>query len=69
MERGGGLYFMRHLSVIERDIKRVSDLLNQLILERKMTILCIQDIEISSREITEKAMAKMKDDKQWVDYD
>jgi len=60
---------MRHLSVIERDIKRVSDLLNQLILERKMTILCIQDIEISSREITEKAMAKMKDDKQWVDYD
>jgi hypothetical protein len=34
-----------------------------------MTILCIQDIEISSREITEKAMAKMKDDKQWVDYD
>ena len=60
---------MRNLSAIERDIKRVSDLLNQLILERKMTILCIQDIEISSKDITEKAMKKMMDDKQWVDYD
>ena len=56
---------MRKLSEIERDIRKVSDLLNRLVLERKLTIQCLQDMEASSQAITEKAMKRMKDDKHW----
>lgn len=56
---------MRKLSEIERDIRKVSDLLNRLVLERKLTIQYLQDMETSSQVLTQKAMAKMKDDKHW----
>ena len=56
---------MRNISEIERDIRKVSDLLNRLVLERKLTIQYLQGIESSSKVLTEKVMAKMKDDKHW----
>ena len=56
---------MRNISEIERDIRKVSDLLNRLVLERKLTITYMAGVEASSKILTEKAMAKMKDDKHW----
>jgi hypothetical protein len=56
---------MRNISEIELEIRKVSDLLNRLVLERKLTITYLQGIEASSQILTEKAMAKMKDDKHW----
>jgi hypothetical protein len=56
---------MRNISEIELDIRKVSDLLNRLVLERKLTIQYLQGIEVSSQILAEKAMAKMKDDKHW----
>ena len=60
---------MRDLSEIERDIRKVSDLLNRLVLERKLTIQAIRGIEHSSQILTKQAMARMKDDKHWEAYD
>jgi hypothetical protein len=56
---------MRNLSDIERDIRKVSDLLNRLVLERKLTIQQINGILVSSEILAEQAMARMKDDKHW----
>jgi hypothetical protein len=56
---------MRNLSDIERDIRKVSDLLNRLVLERKLTIQQINGILVSSEILTEQAIARMKDDKHW----
>ena len=56
---------MRDLSEIERDIRRVSDLLNRLVLERKLTIQHINGIMASSEILAEQAIARMKDDKHW----
>lgn len=56
---------MRRISEIERDIRKVSDLLNRLVLERKLTIAQIKGIEASAQILTEQAMKKMKDDKHW----
>ena len=56
---------MRKLSEIERDMRKVSDLLNRLVLERRLTIQFMEGIEASSQAITEKAMKRMKDDKHW----
>ena len=56
---------MRRISEIERDIRKVSDLLNRLVLERKLTITYLNGIEASSQILTEKAMERMKDDKHW----
>ena len=58
-------YEMRRLSEIERDIRKVSDLLNRLVLERKLTIAQIKGIEASAQILTEQAMKRMKDDKHW----
>jgi hypothetical protein len=68
-EKGYGGYILRELSEIERDIRKVSDLLNRLVLERKLTIQAIKGIEHSSQVITEQAIARMKDDKHWEAYD
>jgi hypothetical protein len=56
---------MRDITDIEKDIRRVSDLLNRLVLERKLTIQQINGIRASSEILTAQAMAKMKDDKHW----
>lgn len=56
---------MRNISEIELDIRKVSDLLNRLVLERKLTIQYLHGIETSSQILAEKAIAKMKDDKHW----
>ena len=56
---------MRDIADIERDIRKVSDLLNRLVLERKLTIQQINGIRASSEILTKQAMARMKDDKHW----
>lgn len=56
---------MRDISDIEKDIRKVSDLLNRLVLERKLTIQQINGIRASSEILTAQAMARMKDDKHW----
>ena len=56
---------MRDLSDIEKDIRKVSDLLNRLVLERKLTIQQINGMRASSEILTEQVIAKMKDDKHW----
>ena len=56
---------MRNLSEIERDIRKASDLLNRLVLERKLTIQQINGMLASSEILTEQAIARMKDDKHW----
>ena len=56
---------MRDLSDIEKDIRKVSDLLNRLVLERKLTIQQINGMLASSEILTEQAIARMKDDKHW----
>jgi hypothetical protein len=56
---------MRDIADIEKDIRKVSDLLNRLVLERKLTIQQINGIRASSEILTAQAMARMKDDKQW----
>jgi hypothetical protein len=56
---------MRDLTDIERDIRKVSDLLNRLVLERKLTIQQINGIRASSEILAEQAIARMKDDKHW----
>jgi len=56
---------MRDIADIEKDIRKVSDLLNRLVLERKLTIQQINGIRASSEILTAQAMAKMKDDKHW----
>ena len=56
---------MRKLSEIERDIRKVSDLLNRLILEKKLTIAYMTKIEDSSKVLTKRAIDRMKDDKHW----
>ena len=56
---------MREISEIERDIRKVSDLLNRLVLERKLTIQQISGMLASSEILTEQAIARMKDDKHW----
>lgn len=56
---------MRKISDIERDIRKVSDLLNRLVLERKLTIQQIKGIEASAQILTEQAILRMKDDKHW----
>jgi hypothetical protein len=56
---------MRNIADIERDIRKVSDLLNRLVLERKLTIQQINGIMASSEILTKQAMARMKDDKHW----
>jgi hypothetical protein len=60
-----GGYILRDLSEIERDIRKVSDLLNRLVLERKLTIQQINGMLASSEILTEQAIARMKDDKHW----
>ena len=56
---------MRELEKIERDIRKVSDLLNRLVLERKLTIQQINGLRASAEILTEQALARMKDDKHW----
>ena len=56
---------MRDLADIEKDIRKVSDLLNRLVLERKLTIQQINGMRASSEILTEQAIARMKDDKHW----
>ena len=60
---GGNI--LRDLSDIERDIRRVSDLLNRLVLERKLTIQQINGIMASSEILAKQVIARMKDDKHW----
>jgi hypothetical protein len=56
---------MRKISDIERDMRKVSDLLNRLVLERRLTIQFMEGVEASSELLTKKAMERMKDDKHW----
>jgi len=60
---------MRDLSEIEQDIRKVSDLLNRLVLERKLTIQQINGMLVSSEILTDQVIARMKDDKHWEAYD
>jgi hypothetical protein len=56
---------LRDLEAIEKDIRKVSDLLNRLVLERKLTIQQINGMRASSEILMEQAIARMKDDKHW----
>lgn len=56
---------MRDLSEIEQDIRKASDLLNRLVLERKLTIQQINGMLVSSEILTDQVIARMKDDKHW----
>jgi len=60
---------MRDLSEIEQDIRKASDLLNRLVLERKLTIQQINGMLVSSEILTDQVIARMKDDKHWEAYD
>ena len=51
---------MRDLREIQRDIFKMSTLLNNLILEKKLTIAALQGIETSSKILAEQAIEKMK---------
>ena len=51
---------MRDLREIQRDIAKMSNLLNNLILEKKLTIAALQGIETSSKILAEQAIEKMK---------
>lgn len=51
---------MRDLREIQRDIFKMSNLLNNLILEKKLTIAALQGIETSSKILAEQAIEKMK---------
>jgi hypothetical protein len=51
---------MRSIYEIQRDIARVSNLLNILILEKKLTVSTLEGIEVSSRILAEKVIEKMK---------
>ena len=51
---------MRDIREIQRDIAKVSNMLNNLILERKLTICALQGIETSSKILTEQVIEKMK---------
>jgi hypothetical protein len=56
---------LRDIADIERDIRKVSDILNRLVLERKLTIQQINGLMASSEILTQQVIAKMKDDKHW----
>lgn len=51
---------MRSIIEIQKDIARVSNLLNILILEKKLTIAALEGIEVSSKILAEKVIEKMK---------
>ena len=51
---------MRDLREIQRDIFKMSNLLNNLILEKKLTIAALQGIETSSKILAEQVIEKMK---------
>lgn len=56
---------MREISEIEKDIRRVSDLLNRLVLERKLTIAHMETCEVKAKVLMKKTIDRMKDDKHW----
>ena len=51
---------MRDLREIQKDISKMSNLLNNLILEKKLTIAALEGIEASSKILTEQVIEKMK---------
>lgn len=51
---------MRSIFEIQKDIAKMSNLLNNLILEKKLTIAALQGIETSSKILAEQAIEKMK---------
>jgi hypothetical protein len=51
---------MRSIYDIQRDIARVSNLLNILILEKKLTVSALEGLEVSSKIMAEKVIEKMK---------
>lgn len=51
---------MRDLREIQKDISKMANLLNNLILERNLTIAALQGIETSSKILAEQAIEKMK---------
>ncbi len=51
---------MRSIYEIQRDIARVSNLLNILILEKKLTVSTLEGIEVISKILAEKVIEKMK---------
>lgn len=51
---------MRSVYAIQKDIERVAHLLNNLILEKKLTVQKMRGIEVSSKMLAEKAIEKAK---------
>ena len=51
---------MRNIYQIQKDIDRVANILNNLILEKKLTIRMMEGIEVSSQILTEKLMERLR---------
>ena len=52
---------MRSVYEIQKDIAKVSHMLNNLILEKKLTLQMMWGFEQQAKEIAERAIAKMKE--------
>ena len=50
---------MRDIYAIQKDIARVSNMLNNLILEKKLTVQVLEGLEASSKILAEKVIEKM----------
>jgi hypothetical protein len=60
MGKTAGVWKVRDLREIQKDISKMSNLLNNLILEKKLTIAALEGIEASSKILTEQVIEKMK---------
>ena len=52
---------MRSIYDIQKDIERAAHLLNNLVLEKKITLQMMWGFEAQAKEIAERAIAKMKE--------
>lgn len=53
---------MRSVYEIQKDIARAKWVLDQLVLEKKLTQQMLEGLEVSSKILAEKAIEKMKND-------
>jgi hypothetical protein len=50
---------MRDIYAIQKDIERTAHKLNNLILEKKLTVQIMEGLEVSSKILTEKVIERM----------
>ena len=53
---------MRNIYEIQKDIDRIASLLNNLVLEKRLTLQILEGLEASSKILAEKTIEKMMDD-------